>query len=166
MDLPQRKPTRLKNYDYSQNGYYFITICADNKKCIFSNVVGQGLAPAEIKLSALGKIANQEILDLENRYKNIHIDKYVIMPNHIHAIIVIENKTAGASPCPTLSDVICTFKSLSTHKIHKKSDPNIKIWQTSFHDHIIRGEDDYLKIWNYIDTNPQKWKEDCFYTEK
>ena len=87
------------------------------------------------------------------------------MPNHIHAIIIIQNESAGASPCPTLSDVICTFKSLSTHKIHKTSNFNNKIWQTSFHDHIIRGEKDYLKIWNYIDTNPEKWKEDCFYTQ-
>ena len=105
--------------------------------------VGQGLAPAEMQLSAFGEIANAEILNLENRYKNIKIDKYVIMPNHIHAIIVIENKTAGASPCPTLSDIICTFKSLSTNKIHKNFMPNIKIWQTSFHDHIIRNEMDY-----------------------
>ena len=110
-------------------------------------------------------IVNDEILALENRYKNIKIDKYIIIPNHIHAIIVIENKTAGASPYPTLSDIICNFKSLSTHKIHKNSESDIKIWQTSFHDHIIRGEKDYLKIWNYIDTNPQKWEEDCFYIE-
>ncbi len=86
------------------------------------------------------------------------------MPNHIHAIVKIENLTAGASPCPTLTDVVCTFKSITTRKCHSiKSD--IKIWQRYFHDHIIRGEDDYLKIWNYIDTNPQKWKEDKFYTE-
>ena len=164
MNLPKRKPTRLKNYDYGKNGYYFVTICAHNKKCIFSNVVGQGLAPAEIQLTDFGAIANKEILDLENRYKNIKIDKYVIMPNHIHAIIVIENETAGASPCPTLSDIICSFKSITTHKCHNIKS-NQKIWQTSFHDHIIRGEQDYVKIWNYIDTNPQKWKEDCFYTE-
>ena len=164
MNLPKRKPTRLPNYDYSRDGYYFITICTDNKKCILSNVVGQGLAPAEIQLTVFGKIANTEITDLENRYKNIKIDKYVIMPNHIHAIIVIQNKTAGASSCPTLSDIICTFKSITTRKCHFINS-NIKIWQTSFHDHIIRNENDYLKIWNYIDTNPQKWEDDCFYTE-
>ena len=87
------------------------------------------------------------------------------MPNHIHAIIVIENKTAGASPCPTLSDIVCTFKSITTHKCHLLNS-KLKIWQRSFHDHIIRDENDYLKIWNYIDTNPQKWREDCFYNEK
>ena len=164
MEKTQRKPTRLKNYDYSSEGAYFITICTHNRKNIFSNIVGQGLAPAENQLSLLGEIANKEILDLKNRYKNIRIDKYVIMPNHIHAIITIENKTAGASPCPTLSDIVCSFKSMTSRKI-REIKPNENIWQTSFHDHIIRGEEDYLKIWNYIDTNPQKWKEDCFYSD-
>ena len=164
MDLPKRKPTRLKNYDYSNNGYYFITICTDNRKILFGNIVGQGLAPAEMKLTAFGKIASAEIQDLENRYKSVKIDKFTIMPNHIHAIVIIKNQTAGASPCPTLSDIVCTFKSLTTRKCHLIK-PNIKIWQTTFHDHIIRGEEDYLKIWNYIDTNPQKWKEDKFYIE-
>ena len=163
MNLPQRKPTRLKDYNYSQSGYYFVTICSHNKECIFSNIVGQGLAPAENKLTKYGKVAKQELLDLENRYK-IKVDNYVIMPNHIHAIIVIESATAGASPCPTLSDIVCAFKSLVTRKCHNLN-PKQKIWQTSFHDHVIRGERDYLKIWNYIDTNPQKWSEDCFYTE-
>lgn len=164
MELPKRKPTRLKNFDYSQNGYYFVTICTYNKTKIFGNIVGQGLAPAENKLSSFGIFAEEELLDLENRYGHIKIDKYVIMPNHIHAIIQIENETAGASPCPTLSDIICSFKSLTTRRC-RKIKPTEKIWQTSFHDHIIRGEEDYLKIWNYIDNNPYKWKDDCFYTE-
>ena len=163
MNLPHRKSPRLKDYDYSQNGYYFVTICSHNKQHIFSNIVGQGLAPAENKLTEYGNIAKQELLDLENRYK-IKIDKYVIMPNHIHAIIVIEGAAAGASPCPTLSDIICTFKSMVTRRCHNLSSKQ-KIWQTSFHDHIIRDKKDYLKIWNYIDTNPQKCGEDCFYTE-
>ena len=162
--LPKRKPTRLKNYDYSGDGAYFITICTHNRKKLFSNIVGQGLAPAEIQLSKFGEIANAEILALENRYNNIKIDKYVIMPNHIHAIIIIKQKTAGASPCPTLSDIVCSFKSITTRKCHCVK-PSQNIWQRSFHDHIIRGENDYLKILSYIETNPQKWNEDCFYIE-
>lgn len=164
MKLTKRKPTRLKNYDYNTPGAYFITICSHNRKNIFSNIVGQGLAPAENSLLEFGKIAENELLKLENRYKNIKVDKYVIMPNHIHAIITIENETAGASPCPTLSDVICSFKSITARKC-RLIKPNERIWQTSFHDHIIRGEKDYREIWNYIDTNPLKWQEDCFYTE-
>jgi len=163
LQLPKRKRTRLKEYDYSKDGYYFITICTHGRKNIFGNIVGQGLAPAEMQLSALGKIANEEICNLEKRYPSIKIDKYVIMPNHIHAIVVIQKTTAGASPCPTLSDVVCAFKSLTTRKSQEEKQTQ-KIWQTSFHDHIIRGERDYLEIWEYIDTNPAKWQDDCFFS--
>lgn len=164
MDFPKRKSPRLRKYDYSADGYYFVTICSKSKEKIFGNIVGRGLAPAENRLYLLGEIAEQELINLEKRYANIKIDKYVIMPNHIHAIIVIKNKTAGASPCPTLSDIICAFKSNTTRKYHLINSDKM-VWQTSFHDHIIRGESDYLKIWNYIDTNPIKWKDDCFYFE-
>ena len=164
MELPQRRPTRLRNYDYSSDGYYFVTICTYKKEKLFSNIVGQGLAPAEIQLSEFGEIANYELCDLENRYKNIKIDKYVIMPNHIHAIIKIESETAGASPCPTLSDAICTFKSLTTRKCHTIRQKQ-NIFQRSFHDHIIRDQNDYRKILEYIDNNAAKWKDDCFYSK-
>ena len=163
-DYPKRKPMRLKNYSYSNEGYYFITICTHNKQKILSNIVGQGLAPAGIQLTAIGNIVEKEICDLESRYKNIKVEKYIIMPNHIHAIIIIQKNTAGASPCPTLSDVVCAFKSLVTRKCHI-SKPEQKIWQNSFHDHIIRDENDYLKIWNYIDTNPIKWKMDKYFVD-
>ena len=165
MDRTVRKSNRLKNYDYSTNGTYFVTICTDKRKNILSHIyVGQGLAPAVNQLSLYGKIAEEQLLLLENRYPTIKIDKYVIMPNHIHAIILINNEAAGASPCPTLSDVICTYKSLTTRFCKQKR--NIfRIFQTSFYDHIIRNEQDYLKIWQYIDTNPAKWSEDRFYTE-
>ncbi len=162
MELPQRKPTRLKNYDYSGNGYYFVTICTDNRREILSHIVGQGLAPAENRLSDYGKIAERQLLDLENRYTCVKIDKYVIMPNHIHAIIVIQNEAAGASPCPTLSDIVCVFKSVTT-RLCKQKHPTDKIFQKSFHDHIIRNEKDYREIWEYIDNNPLKWVDDCYY---
>ena len=162
-NLPKRKPTRLKGYDYSTPGAYFITICTHNKQCILGDIiVGQGLAPAEINLSQYGNIAKDQLLDLENRYKSIKIDKYVIMPNHIHLIMRINNP-AGASPCPTISDIICSFKSLTTRACNKSDNKTQKIFQTSFHDHIIRNEKDYKKIWEYIDTNAIKWKQDCFY---
>ena len=120
MDLPKRKPTRLKGDNYSLNGAYFITICTHNRECIFGNIVGQGLAPAEINLSQYGKIAKEQLLELENRYESIKIDKHVIMPNHIHIIVIIDN-TAGASPCPTISDIVCSFKSLTTRICNKSN---------------------------------------------
>ena len=165
MNLSKRKPTRLKGYDYSSSGAYFITICTHNKQCILGDIiVGQGLAPAEINLSQYGNIAKDQLLDLENRYKSIKIDKYVIMPNHIHLIMRINNP-AGASPCPTISDIICSFKSLTTRACNKSDNKPQKIFQTSFHDHIIRNEKDYQKIWEYIDTNAIKWEQDCFYND-
>ena len=166
MELPNRKPNRLKQYDYTGNGAYFITICTQNRAEILSEIiVGRGLAPAECKLSEYGKIAEQELLNLEKRYAGVKIDKYVIMPNHIHAIISINNDlTAGASPRPTLSDIICTFKSITTRLCNKRHKGN-KIFQTSFYDHIIRGQEDFKEIWEYIDGNPQKWQNDRFYSK-
>jgi len=81
-------------------------------------------------------------------------------------LIVILDNTAGASPCPTISDVICSFKSLTTRLCNKSNNKPQKIFQTSFHDHIIRGEKEYQKIWEYMDTNPLKWELDCFYNSE
>ena len=166
MQLPKQKPNRLVNYDYSLNGSYFITICTQNRAQILSEIiVGRGLAPAECKLSEYGKIAEIQLLNLEKKYDGLRIDKYVIMPNHIHAIISINNVTAGASPRPTLSDMVCTFKSMTTRLCNKKRQGN-RFFQTSFYDHVIRGEEDYREIWDYIDGNPAKWREDRFYTNR
>ena len=73
--------------------------------------------------------------------------------------------TAGASPCPTMTDVICAFKSITTRMCKRKGFKEKHLFQSSFHDHIIRGEKDYQKTWEYIDTNPLKWEEDCFYNK-
>jgi REP element-mobilizing transposase RayT len=111
-ELPKRKPTRLRGHDYSTPGAYFITICVKDRKELLSKItVGQGLAPAENLLSQYGNIAKEQMELLEKRYSGINIDKYVIMPNHIHILIYL---TAGASPCPTVSDVVCSFKSITT----------------------------------------------------
>ncbi len=163
-ELPNRKSTRLKNYDYSTPGTYFVTICVKDRKCILSNIiVGQGLAPAENILTKYGDIARKQIELLEERYKGIKIEKYVIMPNHIHVLISNYEMAAGASPCPTISDVICAFKSITTRLCRKRGLEERQLFQSSFHDHIIRGDEDYRKIWEYIDTNVLKWKQDCFY---
>ena len=169
MDLPKRKPIRLKNYDYSASGAYFITICAKNKCKIFGSIVGGGALDApSIQLTPIGKIAERELLNIESHYDNIQIDKFIIMPNHIHLIIRI---TERINPFPTnkydISNVIGKYKAAVTRNVGNAfmHSEKTRVWQRSFHDHIIRGEDDYLKIWNYIDTNPQKWNEDCFYTE-
>ena len=166
MNLPKRKPTRLKGYDYSTSGAYFITICTKGRKRLLSNIVGQGLAPAENHLTPYGNITKEQIEALENRYQDIKIDKYVIMPNHIHILLSNYETTAGASPCPTISDIICTFKSITTRMCKNAGFKEPHLFQSSFHGHIIRGEKDYLKIWEYIDTNVMKWEQDCFYAKE
>ena len=158
MDLPKRKPTRLKNYDYSQNGYYFITICTHKKQKLLCDIVGEGLcALPTIKLTTIGEIVKLSI-EYINNYDNISVDKYIIMPNHTHLIITIQAGGRGDPPLQ-LYDIIGRFKSFTDNKYDGT------LWQRSFHDHVIRGESDYLKIWNYIDSNAQKWEQDCFYVE-
>jgi REP element-mobilizing transposase RayT len=171
MNLQTRKPTRLKQFDYSQNGYYFITICTKDKQKLFGNIVGDGACDIpKIKLSHIGKIADKYIQVMNSKYNNTLVDKYVIMPNHIHLIIKItntintDNILNGMSQAPSPTNAIIP-KFVSLYKRYCNRECNKNIFQRSFHDHIIRGEKDYLKIWNYIDTNPQKWQQDCFFTE-
>ncbi len=165
MELPKRKSTRLKEYDYSSPGAYFITICVKNHRQLLSEVVGQGLAPAVTNLTKYGKITEEQIHNLSHRYPSVTIDKYVIMPNHIHLLLSLHDAAAGASPCPTISDVICSFKSITTIHCRKNGLKDVQLFQSSFHDHIIHGEQDYLKIWEYIDNNPSTWENDIFYRE-
>ncbi|MBE6987146.1 MAG: hypothetical protein E7432_00010 [Ruminococcaceae bacterium] len=164
MNLPVRKPTRLKSYDYSTPGAYFITICAAGMKNYFSRInVGEVLAPPENILSVYGKIVDRNIKALPQRYSHITVDKYVIMPNHIHLILVL--KTGAASGSPTIIDAVRALKSLTVRECRENGFTAENLFQRSFHDHIIRSENDYRMIWEYIDTNVIRWEKDCFYTE-
>ena len=159
---PIRKPTRLKNYDYSQNGYYFITICTKEKQKILCNIVGDGaLDVPQIKLSHIGDVVQKYILSTNN-ISNVTVDKYVIMPNHLHLILIVENNGTSKAPSPT-NNVVSHAVSTLKRFVNKEIGHNI--FQRSFHDHIIRDKNDYEKIWSYINTNPCRWHEDCFYTE-
>ena len=155
MPFYSRKLNRLKGYDYSQNGAYFITICTKDKKCLLGKVVGGDdyIAP-EVLLSDYGKIVEKYIIGI----KGLH--KYIIMPNHIHMIIFIENEEGtmwSSSPTQNIPQIIRAFKILVTKEI------GFSLWQRSYHDHIIRDIPDYEAIWEYIDNNPLKWKEDKLY---
>ena len=161
-NLPQRKHPRLDAYDYSTAGAYFITICTQNRRCLLSRVVGRGLAPAEIQLTPYGIVAREQLLLLEKRYPYLKIDQYVIMPNHIHAIFQLA-ETAGASPRPTVTDIVCAYKSLTTRAC-KEIAPIQKLFQTSFYDHVIRGQADYNEIAEYIINNPKQWELDKLYS--
>ena len=171
MELPKRKPTRLKGYDYSQNGAYFVTICTHNRKCLFSNIVGAIHESPENRLTQYGEFVKQIIQILPERF-NVTISKYVIMPNHIHLIVEIdrdnEKRAIHESPLQYNRSVIDKLVGFLKMNVSKKIHDTYqdKVWQRSYHDHIIRGKKDYEEIWMYIDTNVQRWKEDCFYNVK
>ena len=158
MELPKRKPTRLKGYDYSTPGAYFLTICVKDKKQLLSKIVGddEGIVPQN-NLSEIGLICDRYINNINIKYENVTVDKYVIMPNHIHLIVFLHGTMRASSPTKNIETIIRSFKTMVTKEIGNS------IWQRSYHDHIIRGEKDYRKIWEYIDTNPIKWELDCFY---
>lgn len=123
--LPQRKHLRLDKYDYSVAGAYFVTICTQNRRCVLSRVVGRGLAPAEengLEYTLFGKIAERQLISLKERYPYLSVDQYVVMPNHIHVIFTLESEVAGASPRPTITDIVCAYKSLTTYKAGGKTE--------------------------------------------
>ena len=153
-DLPERKRIRLKDYDYSQNNYYFVTMCTHEKRKIF----GMGES-----LTEYGLIAEKYIYSINEVFNDVKIDKFVIMPNHIHAIVVIERKDAARMyACPTLGTVIGNYKASVTREIHLRA-PSETVWQKRFYEHIIRNRKEYETIWEYIDENPIKWHTDKYY---
>ena len=185
-ELPERKPTRLKNFDYSTPGAYFITMCTKNRKCILSrvgdpvrddvldvpqkdvlDVPGKGVLDVpgkDVELSYYGKIADEFINKINDFYDNISIDIYVIMPNHIHLILrVFDNGTSETSSLTKQHSVVPQF--VSTFKRFCNGKYGMNIWHRSYHDHIIRDVKDYERIYKYICENPIIWKSDCFYTE-
>ncbi|KJF28359.1 transposase [Clostridium aceticum] len=154
----KRKKIRLKDYKYSENGVYFITICTKNRQNLLWDVGATcGRLNIEPPLSDLGKIIDGEIHKIDSIYENAEINKYVIMPNHIHMIIILNEGIRRPQVAPTISRILQQFKGSITKQV------GCSIWQKSFYDHIIRNELDYQKIWQYIDTNPVKWKDDQYY---
>ena len=182
MDRPVRKDIRLDNYDYSRNGAYFVTICTHNKMCIFwadndkykpfadkkPPIVGahivrpqQNKPDNKIHLSEIGKIVKIGLKNINYYYPMVYVDKFVIMPNHIHIIIRIENDdlscdgVGGRTMCaPTLSLIIKHFKEFVTKEI------GFSVWQRSFYDRILRNEREYRSAWQYIENNPENWEND------
>ena len=152
--LPKRKLVRLKDYDYSSVGSYHITICTKDKKHLFWNNVGAtfGRPKSEYVLSAYGEIVDREIRKIENIYDAVKIDKYVVMPNHVHMLIsIVPDEIGRPQVAPTISRVIQQFKGTVSKQI------GFSVWQKGYIDHIIRGQGDYDETWQYIDENPLKW---------
>ncbi len=178
-ELPVRKHPRLTDYDYSAKGAYFITFCVKDRHELLGKLVGRDApgAPTSklnapgaptVKLSEHGRIIDREIMKTPSYYTNVFIDKHVVMPNHVHMIIIVadgapkaSNLTTGAPGASRPTMLIPSIISAIKRKTNKAF--GFDMWQTSYHDHIIRNEDEYNHIWHYIDENPAKWAEDEYY---
>lgn len=180
MDRPVRKDIRLDNYDYSRNGAYFVTICTQNKMCIFwdnndkyrpisSNIEAteiQNVGAAfrrpqndrKIHLSEYGKVVKNELRKIPLIYPDIvFIPKFVIMPNHVHLIIVINNNDVNngrRNAAPTISRIMNQFKGIVSRQ------SGFSVWQRSFYDRVLRNEHEYRDAWQYIENNPINWEND------
>ena len=175
-ELPKRKNLRMQSFDYSTPGAYFITICTYRRKNTLSHIVGAihespvHESPAT-ELTEYGRIVDRIINSIPEHF-NATIDRYVIMPNHIHLIVIIndgeEMRAIRESPLrgrSVISRMIGYIKMNASKEIHNRFDC-LNVWQRGFHDHIIRNRLDYERISKYIHENPMRWQYDCFYSEE
>jgi len=179
--LPQRKSPRLKGYDYSQEGAYFVTICTYQRIHLFGDVVN-----GKMEFSDFGQIAHSLWATISDHRSNIFLDAHVVMPNHMHGILFItdqqyspqtpvgmrrassvasQNHSKG-SRSGTLGTIIGAYKSAVTRNINQQMGLRSPIvWQDSFHDHIICSEQALNNLRQYVDTNPTRWAEDTLYKD-
>ena len=161
MELPKRKPNRIPHFDCSTPGAYFVTICTEHRKTTLCSIVGDGFPVPKPP----GQIAEDFIRKIPEKYPCVSVDHYVIMPNHIHLLLRISSSYGTGNPPPTLGNIIGWYKYQTTKEIQEKSGRSgSRFFQRSYHDHIIRNEASYLKIWQYIDNNPVLWANDCFFS--
>jgi len=168
----RKKSLRLKNYDYGKNGLYFITICAKNSQHLFGRIFN-----GEMELNSAGEMVERIWSKIPCFYKGFLLHDFVVMPNHFHGVIEISftdekrTTTRGLSLQKqlTIPEIIHRFKTLTTRKyIDGVYDNNWErfykqLWQRSYHEHIIRSEKSYGKIVHYVQNNPLKWVNDCYY---
>ena len=177
-DKRHRRSIRLKGYDYSGTGAYFVTICTQDRECFFEDIVD-----GEMRLNDAGIMVRDVWHKIPEHFPYTDIDEFLVMPNHVHGIIVIvgaplvgahssgtvdhdTKNRAGTSPAPTLGDVVGTFKSITTHQyvdgVRRKNWPAFKgkLWQRNYYEHIIRDEEEIERVRKYILENPAKWAED------
>ena len=152
MDLPQRKLNRIPEYDYSTNGAYFITICTQDRRKILSQIVGDGFPVPK----PTGKIAEEYIRKIPEKYPTVSVDRYVIMPDHIHMLLRMNHGTGN--PSPTLGNIMGWYKYQVTKEVNSQAHiTGEKLFQRSYYDHVIRNQQDYNEVWEYIENNPRKW---------
>jgi len=184
--IHHRRSIRLKGYDYSQPGAYFITLCTHNRECLFGNIVD-----GEMVLNEYGILVKNEWLRTSEIRPNVIVDEFIIMPNHLHGIFIINDDGCGAtcrgvspyapkpapyintpntnifkSPSKTIGAIIRGFKSITTKQINQlRNTHNKSVWQRNYYEHIVRNESSLNKIRKYITNNPMKWEMDKFFVK-
>ena len=156
----RRRSTRLKDYDYSQEGAYSVTICTHRMACILGDVVD-----GEMRLNKYGVIVNDYWAEIPGHFSNVGIDVFIVIPNHVHGIIVLTDNRRGGETPPlrkyTLGQVIAYFKYQTTKSINRiRNTPGTPVWQRNYYEHVIRNENDLDEIREYIVNNPLKWELD------
>lgn len=173
-NLPKRKSTRLKNFDYSSAGAYFITICTQNRRCILSRIVGTGVLDCpQTELTGYGEIAEKYIKQINDFYDYLSVEEYVIMPNHIHLLLWVKKSKNTSNGQPRTSvptnveraNNLCS-QFVSTFKRFCNKEYGENVWQGRFNDHIIRNRNDYEEHIKYIYENPIHWYYDELYKEE
>ncbi len=157
--IHHRRSTRLEGYDYSAPGAYFITICAEHREPMFG-----GIIDGRIITSPIGQAVRDCWHELPSKYPDLQLDAFILMPNHLHAILGICQATVGAgSPRPpSLGTVIGCFKYSSTKRVNAaRNTPGARIWQRGYYDHVIRNNRSLDQIREYIATNPSRWESDA-----
>jgi len=153
-EVPKRKEIRLKRYDYSTCGAYFVTICIADRHAMLWEREAAGCTGLMI-LSEYGRVVEAAVQAIPEHYENVQVDKYCIMPDHVHLILFVCSGNGGrmiSAPTPTLSTIVGMMKRSVSKEI------GFSFWQKSFYDRIIRNEEEYRKVWKYIDENPIKYR--------
>lgn len=158
--LHHRKRNRMIGFDYSSNAIYFVTSCVKNRIHFFGEIVN-----GKMVYTDAGIIANEQWDWLINQYPYINSHSFIVMPNHIHAVLEINSNfiSDDSIKIKSLSELMGAYKTTSAKRIRLSGCAYFQ-WQRSFHDHIIKSGDAYRNIMNYIETNDVRWKEDCFHT--
>ena len=151
--IHHRRSIRLKEYDYSQPGAYFITICVHNRERIFGNIVN-----GNMKLNIYGKVVTTYWGNLSRNYPYLELRALVVMPNHVHGILVIKSDLAGKCKNHSIPDIVRSFKTFSSKRINElRNTKGIPLWQRNYWEHIIRNQSSFNRIYEYIMTNPLRW---------
>ena len=159
-DIHHRRSIRLTEYDYSKEGAYFVTICLKDRACLFGKITD-----CEMDINDAGAMVKKAWEELPARFPAIQTDQLIVMPNHIHGIILTEEATTTKEP-PTLAAIMGAFKSITTDEyicgVKQSGWPSFsgKLWQRNYFEHIIRNDESLNKIREYIKYNPNKWEED------